>query len=74
MTSGLTRGRGMTDKQCLTWVMSMPACAEVNKIMQDVTGINHNTGEQNKDISVLKHDEIGKRPAQSSGILVIETP
>ena len=38
-TGGLTRGRCMTEQQRLTWVMAMPACAEVNKIMQDVTGI-----------------------------------
>ena len=56
MTGGLTRGRGMTEQQCLTWVMAMPACAEVNKIMQDITGINYNTGEQNKDMSVTRQD------------------
>ena len=36
-TGGLTRGRGMAEKQNLTWEMAMPACAKVNKIMQDVT-------------------------------------
>ena len=55
-TGGLTRGRGMTEQQRLTWLMAMPACAEVNKIMQDVTGINYNTGEQNKDMSVTRQD------------------
>ena len=55
-TGGLTRERGMTEQQRLTWLMAMPACAEVNKIMQDVTGINYNTGEQNKDMSVTRQD------------------
>ena len=55
-TGGLTRGRDMTEQQCLTWVMAMPACAEVNKIMQDVTGINYNTGEPNKDMSVTRQE------------------
>ena len=55
-TGGLTRGRGMTEQQRLTWVMAMPACAEVNKRMQDITGINYNTGEQNKDMSVTRQD------------------
>ena len=55
-TGGLTRGRGMTEQKRLTWVMAMPACAEFNKIMQDVTGINYNTGEQNKDMSVTRQD------------------
>ena len=56
MTGGLTRGRGMTEQQCLTWLMAMPACAEVNKIMQDVTAINYNTGEPNKDMSVTRQE------------------
>ncbi len=55
-TGGLTRGRGMTEQQRLTWVMAMPACAQFNKIMQDVTGINYNTREKNKDMSVTRQD------------------
>ena len=55
-TGGLTRGRGMTEQQRLTWVMAMPACAEINKIKQDVTGKNYNSGEQNKDMSVTRQD------------------
>ena len=27
---GLTRGKGMTERQRLLWVLSMPACAAVN--------------------------------------------
>ncbi len=51
-TSGeLTRGRGMTEQQRLTWLLSMPVCAEVNRAMQEFTGVKHNTGEQNKDLS-----------------------
>ena len=48
---GLTRRRGMTEQQCLTWLLSKPACADVNCIMQGLTGANYNTGEQNKDIT-----------------------
>ena len=55
-TGGLTRGRGMTEQQRLIWVMAMPACAEVNKIMQDITGISYNRGEPNKDMSVTRQD------------------
>ena len=36
--------------------MAMPACAEVNKMMQDVTEVNYNTGEQNEDMSVTRQD------------------
>lgn len=45
-TGGLTRGRGMTEIQRLTWVMSMPACAAVNNAMQELTDKNFNTSEQ----------------------------
>ena len=33
-SGGLTRGRGMTEKQLRTWLLAMPACAEVNRAMQ----------------------------------------
>ena len=48
-SGGLTRGRGMTEQQRLIWLLSMPACAEVNNAMQQLTCVNYNTGEQNKD-------------------------
>ena len=37
-TGGLTRGRGMTESQRATWLLSMPACADVNGAMQQFTG------------------------------------
>ena len=36
-SGGLTRGRGMTDQQRSTWLMSMPVCAEVNIVMLELT-------------------------------------
>ncbi|WAR03769.1 hypothetical protein MAR_010327 [Mya arenaria] len=50
-SGGLTRGRGMTEQQRVTWLLAMPACAEVNNAMQELTGVNFNTGEQNKDMT-----------------------
>ena len=51
-TSGcLTRGRGFTEQQRLIWLLSMPAYAETNRAMQELTGVKSNSGEQNKDIS-----------------------
>ena len=32
---GLTRGRGMTEQQRLTWLLAMPARTEVNRAMQE---------------------------------------
>ena len=49
-SGGLTRGRGMTEQQRLLWLLSMPACAEVNQAMQELTWVNYTTGEQNKDM------------------------
>ena len=50
-TGGLTRGRGMTEMQRLVWVMSMPACADINNAMQSLTGTNFNTSEQHTSTS-----------------------
>ena len=38
-TGGLTRGRGMNELQRLVWVKSMPFCCDVNRSMQDFTGV-----------------------------------
>ena len=35
-SGGLTRGRGMTEQQSVIWSLAMPACAEVNRAMQDL--------------------------------------
>lgn len=50
-SGGLTRGRGMTENQRLLWLLSRPACADVNQAMQQFTQVNYNTGEQNKDLT-----------------------
>ncbi len=50
-SSSLTRGRGMTEKQCVQWLLSMPACTEVNRAMQELTDVKYSTGEQNKEIT-----------------------
>ena len=48
-SGGLTRGRGMTEQQRLTWLLAMPACAEVNRAMQELSGAKYSTNEQNKE-------------------------
>ena len=50
-SGGLTRSRGMTEVQRLTWILEMPSCAQVNFAMQELTGVNYNTSEQRKDTS-----------------------
>ena len=53
-SGGFTRGRGMTEQQRAKWLLSMPACADVNQVMQEFTGVSYNTGEQNKDMTKTK--------------------
>ena len=50
-TGGLTRGRGMTELQRAIWLFSTPACAEVNRAMQEVTNVAYETSEQHKEAS-----------------------
>ena len=48
----------MTENQHALWLLSRPACAEVILAMQEFTGVNYNTGEQNKDMTAARqaHD------------------
>ena len=48
-SGGLTRGRRITEQQRLTWLLAMPACAEVNRAMQELSGAKFSTNEQNKE-------------------------
>jgi len=51
---GLTRGRGLTEVQRLTWVLSSPACATVNNAMQSLTGVAFTTSEQHKETTTAR--------------------
>ena len=39
----------MTEKQLLTWLLAMPACADVSRAMQELSGAKYSTNEQNKE-------------------------
>ena len=49
-SGGLTRGKGINEHRRLVWLLSMPICAETNRVMQSLSGVDFNSGEQNKDI------------------------
>lgn len=51
---GMTRGRGMDEKQRLIWVQSMPECIEINNAMQHLTDQHYETSEQHKDCGVSR--------------------
>ena len=55
-TGGLTRGRGLTESQQLIWLMSTPACANINLAMQQLTGVNYLTSEQHKDVTKARQN------------------
>ena len=46
---GMTRGRGMTESQRALWLLSMPACAEINDSMQEFTGQKTEASDQHKE-------------------------
>ncbi|GFO08627.1 hypothetical protein PoB_003513200 [Plakobranchus ocellatus] len=48
---GLTRGRGMGDSQQTQWLLSRPACADMNSGMQEVTGSENTTSGQHAESS-----------------------
>lgn len=53
---GLTRGRGMSESQHLIWLLSMPACADVNNAMQNLTGVMYHTSHQHKDTTKARQE------------------
>lgn len=56
---GLTRGRGFDDSTSLTWLLCMPACGEVYKAMQEVTGFSCNIA-THKDLTQTRLHRDGK--------------
>ena len=73
-SGGLTRGRGMTEQQRVIWLLSMPACVEVNKAMQELTNVNYNTGEQYKDMTKARKERDWKDTNTVLGYLQERNP
>ncbi|WAR13570.1 hypothetical protein MAR_027750 [Mya arenaria] len=46
---GLTRDREMLEIQRVQWLLSMPACSDVNTAIQEYTGQRYETSDQHKD-------------------------
>ena len=42
---------GMTERQRVIWLFSLPTCAEMNRAMLELAGVSYSTGEQNKDMT-----------------------
>ncbi|GFN75908.1 hypothetical protein PoB_000241400 [Plakobranchus ocellatus] len=56
---GLTHGRGMGDSQRTQWLLSRPACADMNSAVQEVTGSENTTSAQHAESSQsrMKRDD-----------------
>ena len=46
-TGGMPRGRGMSELQRTVWFLLMPACAEMNTAMQQLTSVDVQRSWQN---------------------------
>ena len=57
VVGGMTHGRGMTDLQRELWVMSIPACADMNRAMQNFTGVVYENSEQHKEVTCTRIEE-----------------
>ena len=55
-TGGLTRGRGMEEKQRTRWLLAMLACADINESKQELTGATYSTCDQHKDLFVARKE------------------
>ena len=56
----------MNETQRLVWLMAHPVCAEVNNATQQLTGVQYNTSEQDKDLTTARQ---GKDMADSCELL-----
>ena len=50
-TRELTRGRGIAESQRTQWLLSKPACADINLAVQEATGNLYCSSEQHKEIT-----------------------
>ena len=73
-SGGLTRRRGMTEAQRLSWVMSMPACAELNGALQNLTDIVNNTSEQHKEATKARQERDHKDSHEIVTLLSLRNP
>ena len=46
----------MTKQQRLTWLLSIPACAETNRVYQEYIRVQYNSGEQKQDMKKARQE------------------
>ena len=50
-SGGLTRGRGIGEVQRSVWLLFTPATAEINRAMQEFSGVKYHYNDQHKEVS-----------------------
>ena len=50
-SGGMARGRKMGEQQRTQWILSMPACADINEAMQNLSVIRYHSSDQHKEAS-----------------------
>ena len=73
-SGGLTRGKGMSEIQRTVWVLSMPARAEVNFAMQDLTGVRYHTSEQHREMSQARQQRDVRETSEILSFLTMHDP
>ena len=71
---GLTRGRGMGDSQRTPWLLSRPACADMNSAMQEVTGSEGATRSQHAESSLSRQKRDDKDMRSLLNFLLSRNP
>ena len=64
----------MSEYQRNIWVMSRPACAQVNNAMQTLTGVQHKSSEQIKDLSQSRTERDFKDRETFKEFLIARNP
>jgi hypothetical protein len=73
-SGGLTGGGGMTEEQRAIWVLSRPACLEVNLLMQNLTNIGYSTSEQHRDLSLNRQNRDCEDTAKLVDFFEVSSP
>ena len=59
-TGRLARGSGLSETPRLMWGLSMPACAEINSSMQQLTNEKYSTSEKHKEATYARVERDAK--------------
>ena len=73
MRSVKTTG-GLTETQSIVWLLSMPACAEVNCALQDLIAVTYNTSDQHKEATRARQERDSKDTEELLKFLQIRNP